>query len=83
MLDGIEKWDVKELCGASKDAIRNAISKKKRQADHFVVDITNYQLGDDSALEQAELVFRAHNTSFVQTLVIVKDKEILRALIRR
>lgn len=83
VLDETEKWDVKELCGASKDAIRNAISKKKRQADHFVVDITNYQLGDDSALEQTELVFRAHNTSFVQTLVIVKDKEILRALIRR
>jgi len=29
MLDGIEKWDVKELQGASGDAIRNAISKKR------------------------------------------------------
>lgn len=81
LIDG-EKWDLKELRGESKDAIRNAISKKKKQANNFVIDIAEYKLGEAEALKQAELVFSASNTKFVNTLIIINNKEIIKILKR-
>lgn len=77
-----EKWDLKELRGESKDAIRNAISKKKKQADHFVVDITEYKLDLSEVNRQAEFVFSANNTKFVKALIIIRGKEVLKIMKR-
>ena len=78
-----EKWDLKELKGKSKDAIRNAISKKKRQADNFIIDITECELDMEEIQKQAEFVFSAKNTSFVNALMIIKNNKILRILKRK
>ena len=77
--DNYEKWDLKDLTGGSKDAIRNAISKKKKQADNFIIDITQYQLNEDEAFHQAENVFKAYNTEFVKKLIIIKNGRIIKA----
>ncbi len=78
-----EKWDLKELRGESKDAIRNAISKKKKQANNFVIDITEYKLDILEVNKQAEFVFSANNTKFVKTLAIIQDEQIIRILRRK
>lgn len=72
-----EKWDLKELKGESKDAIRNAIHKKKEQADNFIIDITEYKKDISFIYKQVEGVFNYSNTSFVNSLIILKDNEIL------
>lgn len=73
-----EKWDLKELKGQSKDSIRNAIKDCKNQAHSFVIEIGNYKRTDEDAIVQAEKVFTAYNTQFVETLVVTKNNEILR-----
>ena len=81
-LIGNQRWDLKELSGSSKDAIRNAISKRKRQADYFIIDVTKSQLDISEAKIQAENVFRADNTKFVKGLMIIKGQEIIKILER-
>lgn len=73
---------MKELIGSSKDAIRNAISKRKRQDDYFIIDVTKSQLDISEAKIQAENVFRADNTKFVKGLMIIKGQEIIKILER-
>lgn len=78
-----EKWDLKELNGSSKDAIRNAIKGKKKQADNFIIDITNVkELTVEDLYKQAENVFFSPNTNFVKRLMIVKDGKVIRILNR-
>ena len=78
-----ERWDLKELKGESKDAIRNAVSKKKKQADNFIIDTTECKLNEKEIMKQAEFVFSAQNTKFIKTLIIINDNQILRILKRK
>lgn len=78
-----ERYDLKELTGISKDAIRNAIHKKREQADNFVIDITKCKLEMEEINRQAESVFTSYNTGFVKTIILVKGNEILRILQRK
>lgn len=78
-----ERYDLKELTGKSKDAIRNAIHKKGKQAENFIIDVTNNMLSMEEINRQAEAVFTSFNTKFVNKLIIVKGDKILRILQRK
>ena len=78
-----EKWDLKEIRGSSKDAIRNIIHKKHKQADHFIIDVTNSPLDLSEVYRQSDVVFRAGNTRFVKELMIIRGNEILKVLRRK
>ena len=80
---GNQKYDLKELTGTSKDAIRNAIHKKQDQADNFVIDITKCPLNITEIHRQAESVFSSYNTKFVNTIMIIQDDKILRIMRRK
>lgn len=77
------RYDLKELTGTSKDAIRNAIHKKREQADNFIIDITKCRLGAEEINKQAESVFYSYNTRFVDTIILVNGDTILRILKRK
>lgn len=77
-----EKWDLKELTKSGKDALRDSIKRKEEQANNFIIDISNYSRGIESAIDQAHFVFEAYNTKFVEKLIIIKDKEVLEILER-
>ena len=81
--DNAEKWDLKSLSGSSSDAVRNAITKKKGQADNFVIDVSQYKGEINSIPGQAENVFYAPNTKFVNGLLIAKDGKVERLLKRK
>ena len=72
------KWDRKGLHGAGKDALRDTIKKKERQADRFVIDITEWKGNEKNIIEQAEKVFEHKNTSFVKELILIKNGKIVR-----
>lgn len=76
----LDKWDLKEIHGSSKDIIRNVIHKKYKQADHFVIDITHCPLDLDEIYRQSENIFKAGNTKFVNELMIIRENSILRVL---
>lgn len=76
------KWDRKGLSGKGKDALRDVIKKKARQADNFLIDISKWQGEESNILDQAKRVFTSSNTNFVSKLMVVKDGEIIKALER-
>lgn len=79
-----ERWDLKELNGSSKDAIRNAIKSKRKQADNFIIDITNVKkLTVYDIYKQAENVFYTPNTAFVNKLMIVEGDKVKYILSRK
>lgn len=75
-----DKWDYKELTGASKDAIRNSIKNKEKQAHKFIIDVSGYKGTVESAISQAENVFSAYNTQFVEEIIILNGDKIVRVL---
>ena len=82
IIDGAERWDLKEIFGGSKDAFRNAVHKKREQANNFIIDVTHAQLSDEQVSDQAEKIFEWYNTEFVDRLVITKNNRIFRVLKR-
>ena len=80
--DSFEKWDVKELHGQGKDALRARIRTEERQAHKFIIEVSKAKMDLNEVYRQAENVFRAPNTEFVEALVIVKDGKIVRVLER-
>ena len=82
-LVGDERWDLKELKGESKDAVRNAISKCKEQANNFIIDITSSKLSKEEITRQVENVFSAPNTRFVKTLIIIDGDKVIRVIKRK
>ena len=82
LLNG-HRYDLKEIKGTSKDAIRNAIHKKREQADNFIIDISQCPLSIEEINRQLETIFSSYNTTFVETLILIKDNNVLRVLQRR
>lgn len=73
-----ERWDYKGLNGGSDDAIRNNIKDKKEQANNFIIDISKYKAEQESAIKQAEKVFSASNTRFVNKIMIIKNHKVIK-----
>lgn len=78
-----DKYDLKEIHGMSKDALRNAIHKKAGQAENFIIDVTESKLELDEINRQAENIFISYNTGFVKTIVLLKGQKIIRVLKRK
>lgn len=72
-----KRYDLKELKGSSKDLVYNALHKKKKQADNFILDLSgNEKITETDVVEQIKRIFERKNTEFVQTIILVKDKDI-------
>jgi SPP1 gp7 family putative phage head morphogenesis protein len=73
-----EGYDLKELLGKSKNVVYNAISKKKRQASNFILDITKSPLENEEIYEQVEKIYWSDHTEFVDKIIIVKDNSAIK-----
>lgn len=78
-----EAFDLKELSGTSNNLIYNAISKKKRQATNFVLDISMCPLSEMEILRQVEGIYWSRHTYFVDKLILVKDNHIINIFSRQ
>lgn len=81
-IDG-KRFDLKKLKGESDDAIRNAIKRKEKQADNFIIDISDFKLDDTAVTQQIDTTFKAYNTKFVNSLMIIKNGEIEKIIKRK
>ena len=75
-----ERFDLKQLFGESKNLVYNAIAKKKNQSNNFILDITECPLFTETIYEQAEQIYRSTHTRFVDTIIIIKEGNILKIL---
>lgn len=78
-----EGYDLKSLSGSSKNLIYNAIKGKGKQAKNFIIDVTKSPLEDDNIYEQAEKLYSSSHMLFLDTLVIIRDDEIVKILKRK
>ncbi len=74
---GNEKYDLKEPTGKGKNVLYNMIHKKKSQANNFIFDISKCPLGYDELKEQVEGIYASIHTSFIDTIIIIKDGKVI------
>lgn len=77
------KWDLKELSSTKEEGIRNAIHKKKEQADNFIIDISKNKLDDEEIIKYSQKIFSYDNTKFVKNLMVVRDDKVIIILERK
>ncbi len=73
-----EAFDLKEIKGTSKNVIYNAISKKKRQASNFILDITACPLDRKEINRQVGNIYRSTHTRFVDKIILVDNNKVIR-----
>lgn len=73
-----EKYDLKTLKGTSKNAIYNRLIHMKRQADNFVLDVTDFNFSYDDIEKQIGYVYWSKHTSFVNKIILVKGNTIIK-----
>ncbi len=82
LIDG-QKWDLKELVSDKDDNIRNALHKKREQADNFIIDITNNPLEFDEIDKRIIDAFSKSNMKFVNNIMVIKGDDILKVYERK
>lgn len=73
-----KKFDLKQIKGNGKNTLDTAINKKKKQSDNFVFDISNSKMKVNQALSQIDRIYNAKNRAWVNIIVLIKDKTILK-----
>lgn len=70
-------YDIKEPIGKGKAVIYNMVSKKKRQANNFVIDISHCPLLENEIRNQVADVYRSSHTRFIDKIILCKNGNIL------
>lgn len=78
-----EPLDLKTITGSSKNVIYNALSKKRKQSNNFILDITNCPLDAGDIHRQIEGIYTSNHTGFVKRIMIVKNKKIVKIYERK
>ena len=76
-------YDLKEINGAGKHVIDNAVSSAKGQANNVVIDITKTKYSVNEAFNKIDEIFRSNSRKWLETMMIVKNDEILDILSRK
>lgn len=77
-----EKYDLKELSGTSGKLVYNRVSKMKKQANNFVLEISNCPLSEEEIRKQIEYVYWSKHTEFVDKFIVIKDNKVLNIFMR-
>lgn len=78
-----KKFDLKQIIGNGKNTLDTAINKKKKQSNNFVFDVSKSEMKIEQALSQIDRIYNAKNRTWVNTIVLVKDKSVLKVFKRK
>lgn len=78
-----EKFDLKEIFGNGKNTLDTAISKKKKQSNNFIFDISETAMNKDEVIRQIEKIYISNNRTWVDTTILIKDNEVLKIYKRK
>ena len=78
-----EKFDLKEIFGNGKNTLDTAISKKKKQSNNFIFDITNTEMLEIDAIKQIQKIYKSNNRTWVEKVLLIKDNKILKIYKRK
>ncbi len=82
LIDG-ERFDLKSPTGRGKNLIYGLIAKKRKQADNFIVDISQCPLSREEVEKQIESLYISPRLGFLGKVVLVKAGEILKVYSRK
>lgn len=71
------RYDLKSPTGCSKNLLFNILHKKKRQAENFIIDISQVNLSEVELNRQAEMIFENEYTKFIDEIILIKDEKII------
>ena len=78
-----EKFDLKEIFGNGKNTLDTAISKKKKQSNNFIFDISGTIMSEEQAISQIEKIYRSQNRTWISTIILIKNNKLLKIYKRK
>ena len=73
-----EKFDLKEIFGNGKNTFDTAISKKKKQSNNFIFDISQTKMNKEEAMRQIEKIYTSNNRTWIDTIILIKNNKVLK-----
>lgn len=78
-----DKFDLKEITGHGKYVIEGNIKKKQKQANNFIIDITNAGIDMQEAIRQIENIYNTKRYEWVDRLFLLNNSEFLKIFKRQ
>lgn len=72
-----EKWDLKTPIGTSNIVIDNLLKNKRKQANNFIIDITNNSLPIKEIIRQVREIYNSPSRDWIKTIIIKKNDKIV------
>lgn len=82
LIDG-RKYDLKTISGSGKSVIFDAVKKKIKQADNFIIDISNSKLSLMDADEQIKKLYYSKHTEIVDEVLLIENGQIVKVYRRK
>lgn len=76
LIDG-ERWDLKDIYGNKNKTMYNALKGTRKQADHFIFDITNTSLTYADSVSQINDIFKSRHRDYVKEIILIENNQIL------
>lgn len=78
-----EKYDLKSIKGSGKNVLYDAVKKKKKQSNNFILNLDESKLDIDGVISQINTIYKSQHTKNIDEIIIFKDNEVLKAFKRK
>ena len=83
LLGGNIRLELKEIAKNGENIIENAVKKQSKQAHNFAIDISKASLSINEVYFQIDGIYKNKFRKWIETMMIIKDDEILEILNRK
>lgn len=78
-----EKFDLKQIKGIGKYAIEGNIKGKQKQANNFIIDITQSKIDAEEAIRQIQSMYSSKHYQWVDKILLLKDDTFIKIYKRK
>lgn len=82
LIDGV-RYDLKSPTGKGKNLLKGLIAKKRKQADNFIINISECQLSLKEIERQIHELYKSPQVGFVINIVVMKNDEVVKVFSRK
>ena len=80
---GDERFDLKQISGSGKYVIEGNLKKKQEQANNFIIDITQSQIGLEEVEKQINSIYISKRYRWVNKISIIKEDNLIKVYQRK
>lgn len=78
-----KKYDLKQIKGNGKYVIEGNLRGKQKQADNFIIDITNSSLNKEDSTKQIQSIYKSKRYEWVDRIILIKDDKFIKIYKRK